>query len=167
MTGGRPGRRCSICGHEQVAAINAALAEGQQALGIAIEYKVSPDALSRHRINHLPHAALGESPAQVLLGEGSTDLLGRLADLQARVLVLLRRAERARDLRGSLACVHEATGLLTLHGRLSGLIRPDGAVVNVGVLTGSDDRNVAATRERIAGKLAALARSPATIADAA
>jgi hypothetical protein len=160
------GRACTICIHPHRAAIDSALVAGQRGNDVASEYRVSPDAISRHRLHHLARVEVELAGAPVSVGPG--DIIGSIADLQTRIMRILRRAESRRDLRGALACIREASNLLTIHGRLTGLIRPDGAVVNVGVLTGSDDRTVAAARARVAGKLAAIAGSQAAIdADAA
>jgi hypothetical protein len=76
-----------------------------------------------------------------------------VVDLQAKVLGLLRRAERARNFNAALGAIREARNLLELHGRLTGQITPDGVRVAVQVNT----RGTEAVRSRVLTKLAALA----------
>lgn len=55
-------RRCAVCAHPDVRAIDSVLVEGGRSLrGIARKYLVSEDSLSRHRKNHLPKAAILEA----------------------------------------------------------------------------------------------------------
>ena len=49
-------RRCSICSHEQLMEIDQALVGGAALSEMAAKYRVSEDALSRHKANHLPDA---------------------------------------------------------------------------------------------------------------
>ena len=54
------GRRCTICSHEHVGAIDRALIAGRPIRGIAKTFGVSEDAVGRHRA-HLPKT-LAQSP---------------------------------------------------------------------------------------------------------
>lgn len=52
-------RRCSVCSHPDVRAIDSVLAEGGASFRVlARKYLVSEDSLSRHRKNHLPKIAV-------------------------------------------------------------------------------------------------------------
>jgi hypothetical protein len=94
--------------------------------------------------------ALAPAPA-----ESAIDLVGNVAALRDRLTAILGRAERSRNLRVCLLAIREAARLLELHGRLRSEIAADGArvLISTGMV---NDRNVAAIRERIASKLAAL-----------
>jgi len=47
-------RRCTVCTHEEGETINKALSDPSRAISkIAAEYRISEDALSRHKANHL------------------------------------------------------------------------------------------------------------------
>ena len=46
-------RRCTACMHPAREAIDAALAAGRSAGSVAMTYKLSPDAVERHRRNHV------------------------------------------------------------------------------------------------------------------
>ena len=121
-------RRCTVCAHREREAIDAALAAGEPYRGIARRYTVSPDAVERHNKVHVPAAmALASEAAAVAHGD---DLLAQLRDLQARVVGLLDRAERAGDLRAAVAAVGQARGCLELLARLLGELR-DRPTVNL------------------------------------
>jgi hypothetical protein len=151
----RPARR-SICLHQHRNAIDAKLLASQPQHVVAAEHSVSRDALSRHFLRHLSAHSADQAPA--VPGEPpQVDVIGSVADLQGRVMRLLQRAETARDLRGALAAVREAAGLLTLLGKLQGIIAADGTRVAVQVNKASNPAVVEATRERILAKLSALA----------
>ena len=47
-------RRYSICHHERLEEMNRALVEGTAFPTLVAKYRVSKDALSRHKANHLP-----------------------------------------------------------------------------------------------------------------
>jgi hypothetical protein len=57
-------RRCSICHHERLEEINRALVEGAALSEMAAKYRVSDDALSRHKANHLPDALVKAQEAK-------------------------------------------------------------------------------------------------------
>ena len=165
MAGGRPGRRCGVCGHAHRAAIDAQLLSGVPQHSVAAEHGLSRDAVSRHWLGHVRSVdgLAGEvlSPA---VGDSQIDLIGGVVALRDRLRIILGRAERARDLRTALLAVRECSRLLELHGRLTGQLAGDGSLVAVQINTGgSDPRATAALRERIAGKLAALAGPRPTV----
>jgi hypothetical protein len=149
----RPGRHCTICGHRNRPAIDQALLTGRSQSSIASEFTLSRDALSRHYLRHVSvEAADGSAPPASETADGPVDLVGSVASLQARVMALLKKAERDRDLRGALAAVREAAGLLMLLGKMTGVIAPDGTRVQINLGGGS-----ANIKARILQKLAALA----------
>jgi hypothetical protein len=147
------GRACSICIHKRRAEIDVGLLSGRTHADLARQFNVSNDAISRHAKRHVSVLVAAGADQPHSSSAGPIDLVTSIAALQERVMVLLRKAERGHNLRAALAAVHEAAGLLTLLGKMSGAIGADGVrlTVNLGVGGGS-----AAVRERIFAKLAAL-----------
>jgi hypothetical protein len=144
----RSGRQCSVCAHKHLAAINAELVAGRAQRQVADQYGLSHDAIQRHRMRHLT-ADMPDQP--VVLAPGDLDLIGGVSALRGRLMAILKRAEGKRDLRAALLATREASRLLELHGRLTGEIDSSGVKI---VVQGGGSTDV---RERILGKLAALA----------
>ena len=113
-------RRCSICHHECLEEINRALVEGTAFPVLVAKYRVSKDALSRHKTNHLPATLVKAQEAQAVAR--ADDLLDEVRSLQARALTILDRAERVGDLRTALGAIREARGNLELLAKLVGQI---------------------------------------------
>ena len=113
-------RRCSICHHEGLEGINRALVEGIAFPMLIAKYRVSKDALSRHKANHLPATLVKAQEAQAVAR--ADDLLDEVLSLQARTLTILDRAERVGDLRTALRAIKEARGNLELLAKLVGQI---------------------------------------------
>jgi len=120
-------RTCTVCLHAERAAIDAALLAQQPLRDIARQYRVSKDALARHR-EHLPAALVHAKAVEDVTH--ADDLLTQVRDLQARALTILDTAETAGDLKVALAAIREARGCIELFGRLAGELS-DGATVNV------------------------------------
>ncbi len=55
-------RTCTVCTHPDRSAIDLALVNGVSAHAVAAKYRVSEDAITRHRGNHLP-ATLAQGQA--------------------------------------------------------------------------------------------------------
>ena len=113
-------RRCSICHHEGLEGINRALVEGIAFPVLVAKYRVSKDALSRHKANHLPATLVKAQEAREVAR--ADDLLDEVRSLQARALTILDRAERVGDLRTALRAIKEARGNLELLAKLMGQI---------------------------------------------
>ena len=121
-------RTCSICTHPQREAIDKDLAAGQPYRGISRAFRVSEDALARHREAHLPETlAKAHDASEVARAD---DLLNQLQLLQKVTMLILSRAEQAGALRTMLGAVREARENLELIGRLVGDLR-QGATVNI------------------------------------
>jgi hypothetical protein len=114
------GRRCSICCHDHVGAIDRALIAGRPIRGIAKTFGVSEDAVGRHRA-HLPKALLkAQDVAETIRAD---DLLAEATALQTKAWQLLHAAEAQDDPRTALAAVREVRGCLELLARLLGELR--------------------------------------------
>ncbi len=87
-------RTCSICSHPLRKEVDAALSEtGVVIARVASDFAVSPDALKRHRANHLlpeRREALSNDPELA-----SVDPLGEMRTLYHRMIGFLGRAEEA------------------------------------------------------------------------
>jgi hypothetical protein len=121
-------RRCSICSHEHLEEIDQALVEGAALSETAAKYRVSDDALSRHRANHLPDALLKAQGAKEAVR--ADDLLSQVRDLQARTLAILEEAHDSGEHRTALSAIGQARANLELQARLLQLIK-EGPTVNV------------------------------------
>jgi len=120
-------RTCTICMHAERDTIDAALIAQQPLRDIARQYRVSKDALARHR-EHLAAALVQAKEVEDVTH--ADDLLAQVRDLQARALTILDTAETAGDLKVALAAIREARGCIELFGRLAGELS-DGATVNI------------------------------------
>lgn len=111
-------RVCSVCTHPQRAAIDTALVAGDALRGLSALYRVSEDALARHRDSHLPTRLVKAQAAQEVAQ--ADDLLKEVRALRAKSYSLLLAAEKAGDLRTALAGVREARACLELLAKLMG-----------------------------------------------
>ena len=92
-------RVCTICMHPEHAAIDAALVGTASIRDIAALYRVSQDALSRHKADHLPlTVAKAEAMRQVEQARGVVDAgLDVVAQLRAINGITLQVMKDARD----------------------------------------------------------------------
>ncbi len=113
-------RACSICSHPLRADVDAALSEpGALIVRVASDFAVSPDALKRHRQNHiLPERreALRTDPEM-----GAVDPLKEMRTLYHRMSEHLERAEEEPDNWQAILAFHrEARRDLELVAKLMG-----------------------------------------------
>ena len=108
-------RTCSVCDHDELSEINAALGSGEPLRTIADRWSVSKTALIRHRNQHLPVSQLKAREAEEAnrtddLEEvnHTDDLFDQVRDLQERALATLDRAEEAEELSPALQAISEA-----------------------------------------------------------
>lgn len=111
-------RACTVCTHPEKAAIDEALVGDLAISAVAALFRVSDDALSRHKSNHLPaKLALAREASEVALAD---NLLEKVRSLQARTLGILDQAEGSGDLRTALGAVREARDNVELLAKLLG-----------------------------------------------
>ena len=111
-------RTCTICEHPEVEAIDRALVAGTALSSVSAKYRVSEDAMGRHKANHLPaKLVMAEKAAEVAQAD---DLLEQVRDLQARTLAILEAAEETKQHRTALAAIREARSNLELLAKLLG-----------------------------------------------
>lgn len=115
---GRMGRTCTVCRHPERDALDGVLVANHAAFReLAALYSLSPSALRRHKLEHLPTALVRAAEAeQTTRGES---LLDQVRRLQARSTTILDKAEHTGDLRATLAALRELRGVLDLFGRLA------------------------------------------------
>src|SRR5262245_5613671 len=109
-------RTCTVCAHPDRPAIDADLVAGGSFRGIARHNGLSPDAVERHKRDHLPAALTRAHEADEAADADA--LLAQVRQLQRRALVILTAAERAGDLRTALAAIGQARGNLELLAKL-------------------------------------------------
>jgi hypothetical protein len=121
-------RVCTVCTHPENKAINAALVAGTPAPRLAALYRVSDDALLRHKEAHLPSIMTkAKSARDVTHADG---LLAQVRTLQGKATGLLLKAEGEGDYRTALAGVREARGCVELLAKLLGELN-DGPTINI------------------------------------
>jgi len=122
------GRPCTICIHPEREAINAELIARMPYRSVAQHFVASPDAVFRHRADHLPVGLLkAQAAAEVTQAD---NLLDQVRLLQSKALALLVRAEQVGDLRAALLGIREARSCLELLARLQGEL-DEHSVINV------------------------------------
>jgi len=111
-------RPCSICQHDDREAINRELAGNTAIPALAAKYRVSEDALLRHKANHLP-AALAKAHEAGEVAHAD-DLLQQVRQLRGKAINILLAAERAGDLKTALMGVREARACVELLAEMEG-----------------------------------------------
>jgi len=121
-------RTCTICMHPDREAIDAALVAGEPYRGIAQRYAASPDAVFRHRSDHVTATLVRAADAAEVARADS--LLGQLGELRADARRIGGKAEALGELKTALAGVRELVRIVELTAKLVGELdeRP---VVNV------------------------------------
>ena len=112
-------RRCTVCSHPGLEAINKALVSGEPYRSVANRYEsLSQAAVQRHQENHIPRALAKAKEAQEVAE--ADDLLGQVRDLQARTLAILGAAEETSQHRTALSAIREARSNLELLAKILG-----------------------------------------------
>ena len=104
-------RVCTICTHPEHEAINQALVAGESAPKIAAKYRVSDDAITRHRAHVPATLAKATEAKETALAD---DLLAQVRALRNKAISILTTAEKAGDLRTALLGVREARACIEL-----------------------------------------------------
>lgn len=111
---------CTICTHPEKDTIDLALVIGQPLIQLAAQYRVSEDAIQRHKQNHLPERLLKAQEAQNVAQ--ADDLLSQVLELQQRTLTILKNAEARHNDKTALSAIREARSNLELLAKLQGKI---------------------------------------------
>jgi hypothetical protein len=137
-------RSCSVCTHEQTAAISKSLAAGDSIRGVSTRFGLTHASVQRHLVGCLRIVRRAErvhektavreervSAPDSSRHESETDpkaLIRRAELLLDDAMTILARAKAADDSRLGLQAVRECRGALELLMRSVGLLQPDGAV---------------------------------------
>jgi hypothetical protein len=122
-------RRCTVCAHPKVEAIDMALVAGEPYRSVANRYEsLSQASVQRHSENHLP-ATLAQAKEAEMVAHAD-DLLEQVRDLQIRTFAILEAAEASEQHRTALSAIREARGNLELLAKLLGEL-DDRPTVNV------------------------------------
>ena len=105
-------RVCSICVHPEREAINKALVDGMVYRTIAQRFAASPDAVLRHKTEHLPAIMVKSKEAQE--EALADDLFAQLKQLRNKAISILLKAESAGDLQTSLLGIRESRACIVL-----------------------------------------------------
>jgi hypothetical protein len=111
-------RRCTICDHCQRPDIDAALLAGEPYRSIAQRFATSPDAMFRHRSDHLPATLTQAKEAETI--SQANDLLAKVAGIEAEARRIAKKAEAVGDLRTAMSGVRELARLVELLAKLRG-----------------------------------------------
>jgi len=111
-------RTCTVCAHPEREAIDEALVGGSALSELAAIYRVSDDALGRHKANHLPATLLKAHEAGEIAH--ADNLLTRLDELTDEAHRIGSKAEREGDYRTALSGVRELVRIVELQAKLIG-----------------------------------------------
>ncbi len=147
-------RVCSICQHPDRDAIDRRLVEGAALSKTAAIYRVSEDALGRHKDNHLPVKLVRAKEVRDLTEADA--LLRRMLQLEQRARQILDQAQASGDLKTALSGIREARNTLELLAKIAGELdeRP---VVNVLIAPTVQVAIIAALEPYADAKLAVVA----------
>src|SRR5436189_58944 len=95
VRGGLMPRVCTVCTYPDRPAIDQALVNGRGVRETSALFRVSEDALSRHKESHIPATLARATDAEEVAR--ADDLLGHLAQLQADARRIGTKAEEAGD----------------------------------------------------------------------
>jgi hypothetical protein len=124
-------RTCTICGHRERNAIDAALIDRQSFRRIAAQFGVAATSLMRHYDDHLP-AEMVQAARAAEVGRGG-DLIDRLLELTKVCRAILGRSFKAENDEVALKAVARLERLVELEARLMGELQDAAPVVNITV----------------------------------
>ena len=116
-------RTCTICTHPERETIDLALMGNNPLRDIARQWRVSKDAVARHKADHIPiHLAKAEEAREVTTAD---DLLGQLLSLNRETITILREARTGKDKDNELAlkAIARAEKQIELQARLLGELK--------------------------------------------
>ena len=105
-------RTCTVCTHPEREAIDRDLVGGRPVRETSALFRVSEDAVGRHKAEHIPPTvAKAQQAADVAQAD---DLLAQVRALRSKAMSILLAAEAQGDLRTALAGIREARACLEL-----------------------------------------------------
>jgi hypothetical protein len=123
-------RKCSICIHEQRPEIERSVLAGDSFRTVAQRFRVSRDAVVRHRKHLTLTVAKPLGSKQITQSES---LIAQLDELKSEAQRLKQKAESAGDYRAALAAVRELCRIVELVAKLCGQMdaRTETKILNV------------------------------------
>lgn len=122
-------RTCLTCYHEERDEIEGALLSGRPLSVVARQHGINRDALTRHRDAHMSSALTGAVASQTLAVQDSAiRLIDRVTALLNDTQGILSTAQADGKPSIALQAIREARGLLETYGKVTGELKPDGAV---------------------------------------
>jgi len=112
-------RSCSVCSHPDRAQIDAALIEGGSYRDIARQWRVSKDAVARHKPHIEMAVAKVQEARETEVMSDAAGLSARLTSLTETAQRLLRNAEGRGDGREALLALRELTRLVEVESRIA------------------------------------------------
>jgi hypothetical protein len=122
---------CTICTHPERAAIEQAMVGDQPNRAIARQWRVSKDAVARHKEEHLPARVVKAQEATDL--RQALDVVAQLKTINRVTLSILKGAHETRNDKIALAAVDRVQRQIELQARLLGEL-DDRPVVNILIL---------------------------------
>jgi len=127
------GRQCTVCSHKDVEEINSLLLCSDSLRSIARRFRLSKDALARHKESHIAEllSKSSELKAEVESVQGN-QTLAEVRELKVKALDILAEAQEAGDLKTALMGIREARGCLELCLKAEGQIKegPQVTIIN-------------------------------------
>ncbi len=111
-------RVCTICAHDQRPAIDGALVGGEALRGIARTFRVSDDALARHKADHLPTALVKAQEAEDV--GHAIDIVKQLKLINQATLSVLKEARDRGNHDTQLKAVDRVQKQIELQAKLIG-----------------------------------------------
>jgi cytochrome c556 len=111
-------RSCTVCQSNEREQIDRMLVDNAPYRAVARQFKLSKDAIRRHKESHLPMVLMRSKEAQEL-SHGDT-LWQQMTQLNAKTQKILARAERAGNHDIELKAIAESRKNLELQGKLMG-----------------------------------------------
>ena len=143
-------RICTICHHHRRDSMDKALLRGEKLKSTASRYRVSEDALGRHKKHmQLVIAKAAGAVEQNSLAYGSA-LLVEIGRIRADAERLQGEAERRRDVRAALKAIHERLAIVELEAKLSGQIESGQKSITVNVQAVTPEQALEYARDVIA-----------------
>jgi hypothetical protein len=143
-------RTCTICNHHRRDTVDKALLRGEKLNAIARRYRISEDAIGRHKKHlQLVIAKAAAAVEQNGLAYGSA-LLVEIGRIRADAERLQSEAERRRDVRAALKAIHERLAIVELEAKLSGQIESGHKSVTVNVQAVTPEQALEYARDVIA-----------------
>ena len=101
--------------------IDRSLVDGEGYRAVAQRCGISPDAVFRHKTNHLPKLLIKAKDAEAVVHASS--LMNRVEKIMARCELIAETSTKAGDWTPAIAASRELRGCLELLGKLSGEIQ--------------------------------------------